>query len=247
MLLPGFLLCPLRAPWEAVLVAKDSGQFRGQTQCPEPQIPSLASMLAPPRGWTAQPPFPAQHRITGPILHDPLLSAAPSTGHRGSCTFWQPSGAGDHCRVSRPCSLGGLRGQGRRQLAVFPATRRTTPPGQLLFTLQNPGWLSPCLGSHGCPGTCWAEWRRTRGPPQPLKLLCKAQGTFPVGGTLLPCPGWALFWADSLPLTRNHPRPSRKGAWEPSFRNHSPPGGFVTPREELPDDRQAQEEKQCEP
>lgn len=84
-------------------------------------------------------------------------------------------------------------------------------------------------------------------PPQPLKPLCKARGAFPVGGTLLPCPGRAPFWADSLPLTRNHPRPSRKWAWEPSFRNHSPSVGFVTPREELPDDRQAQEEKQCEP
>lgn len=48
-------------------------------------------------------------------------------------------------------------------------------------------------------------------------------------------------------LLENHPRPSRKWAWEPSFRNHSPSVGFVTPREELPDDRQAQEEKQCEP
>lgn len=180
MLLPGFLLRPLRAPWEAVLVAKDSGQFRGQTQCPEPQIPSLASVLAPPGGWIAQPPFPAQHRITGPFLHDPLLPAAPSTG--------QPSGAGDHCCVSRPCSLGGLGGQGRRRLAVFPATRRTALPGQLLFTLQNPGWLSPCLGSHGCPGTCWAEWRRTRGSPPAPQAAVQSSGSFSCGRNIASVP-----------------------------------------------------------
>lgn len=148
---------PCGPPPEAVLVAKDSGQFRGQTQCPESQIPSLAPVLAPLRGWTSQPPFPAQHRIMKPILRDPLLPAAPSTGHHGSCMFWQPSGAGNHYPVSRPYSPGGLRGQGRRRLAVLPATRRTAPPGQLLFVLQNPGCLSPCLGSHGCPGACWAE------------------------------------------------------------------------------------------
>lgn len=57
-------------------MAKDSGQFRGQTQCPESQIPSLTPVLAPLRGWTSQPPFPAQHRIMKPILHDPLLPVA---------------------------------------------------------------------------------------------------------------------------------------------------------------------------
>lgn len=153
---PRVPLLPLRAPWDAVLAAMDSRQSRGQTRGPQPQIPSLAPVLSPLKGWTSQPPFPAQHRIMKPILHDPPLSAAPSTGHRGSCTLWQPPSARDHCPVSRTHSPGGRRGQGCRRLAVLcnPKNRSSRPtPAHP----SEPRPLSPCLGGHGCPGACWAE------------------------------------------------------------------------------------------
>ena len=146
---PGFLCSPV-GPLGPT--AMDSGQSRGQTQCPQLQIPSLAPVLSPLRGWTSQPPSPAQHRITKPIWHDPPLSAAPSIGTVAAACF------GSLRALLSPghTALGdsGARDAGGWQ---FYATQRTAPPGQLLLTLQNPGQLLPCLGGHGCPGACWAE------------------------------------------------------------------------------------------
>ena len=71
-----------------------------------------------------------------------------------------------------------------------------------------------------------------QGVPPPLRPLCKAWRAFRAGGTLLPCLGRALLWANFLPLTRNHCRP-RRSLGSQHQKRHSI-GWFGSPhREEL--------------
>lgn len=148
---PGFLCSPCGPPgtqfsWQWTL---DSLEDRLVSTAPDP-LPG--PVLSPLRGWTSQPPSPAQHRITKPIWHDPPLFAAPSTGTVAAARFGSLRALLSPGHTAPGDS--GARDAGGWQLS---ATQRTAPPGQLLITLQNPGRQSPCLGGHGCPGACWAE------------------------------------------------------------------------------------------
>ena len=121
-------------------------------------------------------------------------------------------------------TLGGLRGQGSRDFAVLPAAQHGPFPLPL---------LAISYSSFNTQVGCHPTWeviavqeptglKKAKGIPAPQATAQgRSLGYFPYGRNMVSLPRSGPILG-RFPFIRNHLRPSRKGAWNPSFRNHTP-------------------------